>query len=154
MIMRYAALSAMVGLLAFLGLNLVWGPVGLAAHRDLVVRRDAMRENAAELRAIGEYLDESIHALQISVDTVRLRARVLGFVGSGEGIIRIDGYAPPERPLTPGAILVSPPASDDPTMQLRAVATVVALMTFLILVTVGTEIRRRSNRLGAKKNTR
>ena len=146
MIMRYAALSAMVGLLAFLGLNLAWGPVGLAAHRDLVVRRDRMRENAAELTAIGENLDDSIYALQTSIDAVRLRARLLGYVGPGEGIIRIDGYAPPEVPLTPGSIVLSPATPEDPTMQLRAVSVVVALLTFLILISLGSEIRRRTDR--------
>ncbi len=133
-----ATASILSGLTVYLLLEAVFGGYGFVAMHilgdfssDVARTRLAVEERSDELRT-------HIQQLQTDAEAVRVAAHDLGFVGEGEGIIRIEGYrGQRSSPFDPGQPAPAPPEIADNRPLFRGIALVVALVVFLVSV-VGT----------------
>jgi len=93
-------------------LSVYSGPVGVLPYRALLKEREKILENLEKLQLENEKLEGTMYALRSDSETIRIRARELGYGEPGERFVRIVGL-PGGRPsaLRPGMIrsAISPP---------------------------------------------
>jgi len=81
------------------------GATGIIKYQELQIEREKVLENLYQLQAINQELRGSMDALLYDPETIRIRARELGYGERGEHFVRIVGL-PGGRPreLRPGII--------------------------------------------------
>jgi cell division protein FtsB len=86
-------------------LSVYSGPLGLVRYRALLAEQDLILENLEKLQFENARLEGTMHALRSDPETIRIRARELGYGAPGERFVRIVGL-PGSRaaPLRPGII--------------------------------------------------
>ena len=86
-------------------LSMYNGPAGIVPYRELLGEREKILENLDRLHGINRDLEGTIDALLYDPETIRVRARELGYGESNERFIRIVGL-PGGRPseIKPGTI--------------------------------------------------
>jgi len=86
-------------------LSVYSGPVGILSYRALLKEREKILENLEKLQFENEKLEGTMYALRSDSETIRIRARELGYGEPGERFVRIVGL-PGGRPsvLRPGMI--------------------------------------------------
>ena len=86
-------------------LSIYNGPAGLVPYRELLTEREKILENLDKLNMINQELEGTMDALLYDPETIRIKARELGYGTYDERFIRIVGL-PGNRPseLKPGTI--------------------------------------------------
>ena len=81
------------------------GTAGVVSYRELLGERQKIMENLEKLQTTNRELEGAMDALLFDSETIRIRARELGYGEAGERFIRIVGL-PGGRPgeLRPGMI--------------------------------------------------
>ena len=81
------------------------GATGIISYKELQIERDKILENLTQLQVINEELRGNVDALRFDPETIKVRARELGYGERGEQFVRIVGL-PGGRPreLRPGMI--------------------------------------------------
>ena len=86
-------------------LSLYNGTAGIVPYRELLEERQTILENLEKLQTINQELEGNLDALLYDSETIRIRARELGYGETWERFVRIVGL-PGGRPseLRPGMI--------------------------------------------------
>jgi len=102
-----------ITLAIYTALSVYSGPVGIIPYRTLLKEREKIQENLEKLKLENQKFEGTMHALRTDAETIRIRARELGYGEPGERFVRIVGL-PGGRPnaLRPGMIrsAIRPPA--------------------------------------------
>ena len=72
-------------------LSMYNGPAGIVPYRELLGEREKILENLDRLHGINRELEGTIDALLYDPETIRVRARELGYGETNERFIRIVG---------------------------------------------------------------
>ncbi|MDR0599813.1 MAG: septum formation initiator family protein [Treponema sp.] len=81
------------------------GTTGIAAYRALLREREKIRENIEDLRVVNKELEGTMDALLYDSETIRVKARELGYGEEGERFARIAGVPGVRREeLNPGTV--------------------------------------------------
>ena len=94
-----------LSLAVYTGLSFFGGAAGMKAYGELLGEREKILENLDRLEALNRRLEGAMDALLYDPETIRIRARELGYGGAEERFVRIVGL-PGGRPseLRPGMI--------------------------------------------------
>jgi len=86
-------------------LSIYNGSTGIVSYRTLLMEREKILENLEKLHLLNQELEGTMTALLSDAETIRIKARELGYGGENEHFIRIVGL-PGGRPsnLRPGMI--------------------------------------------------
>jgi len=86
-------------------LSIYNGPAGIVSYRALLAEREKILENLEKLQLANQELEGTLTALHTDAETIRVKARELGYGEQNERFIRIVGL-PGGRPsnLRPGMI--------------------------------------------------
>ncbi|MDR2702457.1 MAG: septum formation initiator family protein [Spirochaetaceae bacterium] len=86
-------------------LSMYNGPVGIVSYRVLLLEREKILENLEKLHLVNQELEGTMTALLSDAETIRIKARELGYGEQNERFVRIVGL-PGGRPsnLRPGMI--------------------------------------------------
>jgi len=81
------------------------GTAGIVSYRALLAEREKIRENLEKLQLVNQELEGTLTALHSDTETIRVKARELGYGEQNERFVRIVGL-PGGRPnnLRPGMI--------------------------------------------------
>jgi len=105
-----------LSLVVYAILSIYSGPAGIVPYRSLLKEREKILENLEKLQFENIKLEGTMHALRSDPETVRIKARELGYGEPDERFVRIVGL-PGGRPgvLRPGVIrtAIHPPAVSD-----------------------------------------
>ena len=98
-------LAPWLSLAVFTFLSIYNGPAGMVPYRELTSERHKILENLDKLHIINRELEGTMDALLYDAETIRIKARELGYGENNERFIRIVGL-PGGRPseLKPGMI--------------------------------------------------
>ena len=67
------------------------GPVGIIPYKELLNEKQKILENIDKLNTINQELEGTMDALLYDAESIRIRARELGYGEAGEHFIRIVG---------------------------------------------------------------
>ena len=67
------------------------GPAGIVPYQELLIEREKVLENLAQIQIINMELRGTMDALLHDPETIQIKARELGYGVSGENFIRIVG---------------------------------------------------------------
>jgi cell division protein FtsB len=86
-------------------LSVYSGPAGIVPYRELLSERQKVLENLDKLNVINQKLEGTMDGLLYDAETIRIKARELGYGEADERFVRIVGL-PVSRPaeLKPGII--------------------------------------------------
>jgi cell division protein FtsB len=86
-------------------LSMYNGPAGIVSYRALLIEREKIQENLEKLKIVNRELKGTMTALRSDAETIRIKARELGYGEQNERFVRIVGL-PGGRPsnLRPGMI--------------------------------------------------
>jgi cell division protein FtsB len=112
-------------------LSVYYGSSGIVSYRALLIEREKIQENLEKLQLVNQELEGTLTALHSDAETIRIKARELGYGEQNERFIRIVGL-PGGRPsnLRPGMIrtaILPAPVSD-------GAHRIIALCTGLLLL--------------------
>jgi len=112
------------------------GAAGFVSYRELLGERQKILENLDKLNIINQELEGTMDALLYDPETIRVKARELGYGDFDERFIRIVGL-PGNRPkeLKPGMIrtAVQPPPSGK---AYRLISLCMGLLLFSLFIAV------------------
>jgi cell division protein FtsB len=115
--------------------SLFVGSAGLKPYQKLLAERDKVYENLEELERLNQELEGTMDALRYDSETVRVRAREMGYGGDNEHFVRIVGLpAVRYREIKPGAVQKAVRPEAVPDTPLRIVAGVAGLILFLLFL--------------------
>ncbi|MDR2662527.1 MAG: septum formation initiator family protein [Treponema sp.] len=93
-------------------LSVLNGPGGIDPYRNLLREREKILENLDRLQNINRELEGAMDALLYDPETIRVKARELGYGEPGERFVRIVGLPGARQgELKPGAIRTAAPPS-------------------------------------------
>ena len=122
------AAGAYIGLAVYCVLSVLLGPMGMAAYDDLDVRVRAMRENLVRLETLNAEAQARKDSALSDPESLALEARSLGYVGSGQVVVRL-GF--PEASLDPrdlGTLVPFATARGLSDADLKAISVAAALV--------------------------
>ena len=89
-------------------LSIYNGPTGIIPYRELLGEREKVLENLDKLHTTNQELEGAMDALLYDPETIRIRARELGYGERGELFIRIVGLPGTRlKELRPGTIRIA-----------------------------------------------
>ncbi|MDR0447816.1 MAG: septum formation initiator family protein [Treponema sp.] len=92
-------------LVVYTVLTVYYGPGGIIPYRELLGEHQKILENMEKLQAINQDLEGSRDALRYDSETIRIKAREIGYGIDGERFVRIVGlYGGRAGELKPGMI--------------------------------------------------
>ena len=80
-------------LLVYSVLTIYNGPAGIVSYRELLGERQKILENLEKLHIINSELEGTMDALLYDAETIRIRARELGYGERNERFVRIVGLS-------------------------------------------------------------
>ena len=84
-------LAPWLSLAVYTVLSMYNGPSGIVSYRELIGERQKILENLDKLNLINQELEGTMDALLYDAETIRIRARELGYGEYNERFIRIVG---------------------------------------------------------------
>jgi len=120
-----------VTLAVYTVLSVYSGPVGVVPYQALVKEREKILENLEKLQFENQKLEGTMYALRSDSETIRIRARELGYGEPDERFVRIVGL-PGGRPsaLRPGMIRSAIRPPDVPGKAHRIITLCTGLLLF------------------------
>jgi cell division protein FtsB len=116
--------------------SLFAGAAGIESYRDLLEERDMIFENLEELETLNQELEGTMDALLYDSETVKIRARELGYGEESERFIRIVGLPSVRyRRTGPGTVKTAAKPSYIPDKALRIVSVLAGVAVFLVFFT-------------------
>ena len=114
-------------------LLLTLGDAGIAEYRKLRSFRETLEDNIAELEQIHWHLQEELRSLATDPEKVRLLARELGYYGSEDGIVRVEGRSPPSSFYRVGRIIGGVPARESSRVRLNVIGLAAPVVFYLLV---------------------
>jgi cell division protein FtsB len=126
-------LSALVGVAAYLLLELFFGSYGLVSYRILSEHARRAEEGLAELQEHHDELGQQVRLLTTDIETIRIEARDSGLIAGDEIVLRVAGREPrPRHRYMPGSLPPTVPQARDNRPLFRAIGLAVALVYILV----------------------
>ncbi|MDR2471898.1 MAG: septum formation initiator family protein [Treponema sp.] len=92
-------------LAVYTGISVYHGPAGILSYRELRTEREVILENLDRLKDINRKLEGTMDALLYDPETIRVKARELGYGTPEERFVRIVGLPGGRRSdMRPGTI--------------------------------------------------
>jgi cell division protein FtsB len=119
--------------------SLFSGAAGIGSYRNLLAEREKIFENLEDLEALNQELEGTMDALLYDSETIRVRARELGYGEKAERFVRIVGLPGVRyRETSAGAVGFVKTAAKPryvPDKVLRIVSVLAGLAVFLVFFT-------------------
>jgi cell division protein FtsB len=116
--------------------SLFAGAAGIGSYRDLLEERETVFENLEELEALNRELEGTMDALLYDSETIKIRARELGYGEETERFVRIVGLPSVRyRETGPGTVKTAASPLYIPDKILRIIAVLAGLAVFLVFFT-------------------
>ncbi|GHV84839.1 hypothetical protein AGMMS50230_04470 [Spirochaetia bacterium] len=111
------------------------GAAGIVSYRELLVEREKILENLDRLERVNQELEGAMDALLYDSESIRVRARELGYGAANERFVRIVGLPGAKRSdLRPGMIrtAIQPRAVSDKAHRITALCMGLLLFAFFL----------------------
>jgi cell division protein FtsB len=116
-------------------LSLYNGTAGIISYRELLRERERILENLDRLQFINKQLEGTMDALLYDSETIRVKARELGYGETDELFVRIVGLPGARHSeLRPGMIRTAAQSFRDPGGAHRLIAICLALILAALFV--------------------
>ncbi|MDR0586016.1 MAG: septum formation initiator family protein [Treponema sp.] len=116
--------------------SLFAGAAGIGSYRDLLEEKERIFENLEDLETLNQELEGTMDALLYDSETIRIRARELGYGEETERFVRIVGLPGARyRETTAGIVKTAAKPSYIPDRVLRIVSVLAGLTIFLVFFT-------------------
>jgi cell division protein FtsB len=117
-------------------LSLFTGAAGIGSYRDLLEEREKVFENLEDLEALNRELEGTMDALLYDAETIRIRARELGYGEETERFVRVVGLPGVRyRETAVGSVKIAVKPPYTPDKALRIVSALAGLAVFLVFFT-------------------
>jgi cell division protein FtsB len=115
--------------------SLYAGSSGILPYRELLKERELILDNLEELELVNRKLEGSADALLYDSETIKLKARELGYGEENEGFIRIVGLPTVRKQnIQPGIVKTAGKPTGIPDLKLRIAALLAGLAVFCLLL--------------------
>jgi cell division protein FtsB len=113
--------------------SLFTGAAGMGSYRKLLAERDMIFENMEDLEALNQELEGTMDALLYDSETIKVRARELGYGDETERFVRIAGLSSVRyRETSAGTVKTAAKPSYIPDKVLRIVSVLAGLAVLLV----------------------
>jgi cell division protein FtsB len=111
------------------------GATGIGPYRDLQQERDKMLVNLEKLQFINQQMEGTMDALLYDSETIRIKARELGYGAEDERFVRIVGLPGTRHSdLKPGIIRTASPPRYASDKAYRLLALCIGLLLFSLFL--------------------
>ncbi|TVR69410.1 MAG: septum formation initiator family protein [Spirochaetaceae bacterium] len=129
----WLVIAALLGLGVYLALELLFGPYGFIAYRQLERFRERSVLELNELHRQTEELQRQVRMLTTDAETIRMEARDIGLVGRNEVVLRLENRDPrPRHRYMPGTVPAEMTRVRDNRPLFRSVGFTVFLVALLV----------------------
>ncbi len=125
-------ISVYVGIVTYCVLLFFFGTAGLFAMKDLEKQKQVLSDNIEDLKAINRSLSDKFEALRSDRETLKLKARELGYYGEGEKVIHISGYSAPKTFYPVGRLVKLSEPGTNPEPYFRAAGLSTAILIYIL----------------------